>query len=113
MRDEISCMLSLVSRLGHGDEELAQKSLMQAVRIFGKEMKLFGYRPVSECSFKEFDNALKILAKGGIESKRLVLAAALDCMTYDEKITIREAELFRAMAEALNCPVPPWLTVAS
>ncbi len=113
MRDEISCMLSLVSRLGHGDEELARKSLMQAVRLFGKEMKLFGYRPASECSFKGFDNALKILAKGGIETRQQVLAAALDCMTYDEKITIREAELFRAMAEALNCPVPPWLTVAS
>jgi Zn-dependent protease with chaperone function len=113
MRDEISCMLSLVSRLGHGDEELARKSLMQAVRVFGKEMKLFAYRPASECSFAGFDNALKILAKGGIETRQQVLAAALDCMTYDEKITIREAELFRAMAEALNCPVPPWLTVAS
>lgn len=113
MQDEISCMLSLVSRLGHGDEALARKSLMQAVRLFGKEMKLFGYRPASECSFAGFDNALKILAKGGIETRQQVLAAALDCMTYDEKITIREAELFRAMAEALNCPVPPWLTVAS
>ena len=112
MSDEISCVLSLFSRLGHGDEELAQKSLMQAIRVFGKERKLFSYRPASECSFKGFDNALKILAKDTIETRQQVLAAALDCITYDEKITIREAELFRAMAEALNCPVPPWLTVA-
>ncbi|MFA7347736.1 MAG: M48 family metallopeptidase [Desulfurivibrionaceae bacterium] len=111
--DEISCVLSLLSRLGHGDEDLAQKSLMQAVRVFGKERKLFGYRPASECSFKGFDTALKIIAKGTIDTRQQVLAAALDCITYDEKITLREAELFRAMAEALNCPVPPWLTVAS
>lgn len=111
MQDEISCVLSLMSRLGHGDEDLARKSLMQAVRLFGKEMKLFDYRPAAECSSAGFDNALKTLAKGGIESKCLVLAAALDCMTYDEKVTIREAELFRAMAETLNCPVPLWLTV--
>lgn len=113
MSDEISCVLSLLSRLGHGDEDLAQKSLMQAVRVFGKERKLFTYRPASACTFKGFDGALKILAEGGIETRRQILAAALDCITYDEKITIREAELFRAMAEALNCPVPPWLTVAS
>lgn len=113
MSDEISCVLSLLSRLGHGDEDLAQKSLMQAVRVFGKERTLFGYRPASECSFKGFDTALKIIAKGTIDTRQQVLAAALDCITYDEKITLREAELFRAMAEALNCPVPPWLTVAS
>lgn len=111
MSDEISCVLSLLSRLGHGDEELAQKSLMQAVRVFGKEMKLFDYLPGKECSLKGFDNALKILAGASIEIRRLVLAAALDCITYDEKITIREAELFRAMAEALDCPVPRWLSV--
>ncbi|MDG4475540.1 M48 family metallopeptidase [Thiovibrio frasassiensis] len=110
MGDEISCVLSLLSRLGHGDENLARKSLMQAVRVFGKEMKRFSYRPARECSLKGFDNALKILAQGGIETRQLVLAAALDCITYDEKITIREAELFRAIAEALSCPVPLWLT---
>ncbi len=112
MSDEISCVLSLFSRLGHGDEDMAQKSLMQAVRVFGKERKLFGYLPASACSFKGFDNALKILAKGGIETRRQVLAAVLDCIIYDEKITIREAELFRAMAEALDCPAPPWLSVS-
>ena len=112
MSDEISCVLSLLSRLGHGDEELAQRSLMQAVRVFGKEMKLFAYRPASECPLKGFDGALKSLSRASVANRQQVLAAALDCITYDDKITIREAELFRAMAEALDCPVPPWLTVA-
>lgn len=111
MSDEISCVLSLLSRLGHGDEDVARKSLMQAVRIFGKEMKLFSYRPEQECPLKGFDGALKTIGQSAIETRRQVLAAALDCITYDEKITIREAELFRAMAEALSCPVPLWLTI--
>ncbi len=113
MSDEISCVLSLLSRLGHGDEDLARKSLMQAVRVFGKEMKLFSYRPEQECPLKGFDGALKTLGQSAIETRQQVLAAALDCITYDEKITIREAELFRAMAEALSCPVPLWLTIVS
>ena len=111
MSDEISCVLSLLSRLGQDDEDQARKSLMQAVRIFGKEMKLFSYRPEKECPLKGFDAALKTLGRSAIETRRQVLAAALACITYDEKITIREAELYRAMAEALNCPVPLWLTV--
>jgi hypothetical protein len=105
-------VLSLLSRLGHGDEDLAQKSLMQAVRVFGRR-EAVQLPACLECSFKGFDTALKIIAKGPIDTRQQVLAAALDCITYDEKITLREAELFRAMAEALNCPVPPWLTVAS
>ena len=113
MSDEISCVLSLLSRLGQEDEDQARKSLMQAVRVFGREMKLFSYRPEQECPLKGFDAALKTLGRSAIETRRQVLAAALDCITYDEKITIREAELFRAMAEALSCPVPLWLTIRS
>ena len=111
MSEEISCVLSLLSRLGQEDEDQAQKAVMQAVRVFGKEMKRFGYRPEQECPLKGFDSALETLGRAAVETRRQVLAAALDCITYDEKITIREAELYRAMAEALNCPVPLWLTI--
>ncbi len=31
------------------------------VRLLGREMKLFGYRPGQECTFKGFDAALKII----------------------------------------------------
>ena len=38
-----------------------------------------------------------------------MLPACLECIAYDERVTIREAEIFRIIAEALDCPAPPWL----
>jgi hypothetical protein len=39
--------------------------------------------------------------------KKQVLSAAAIAITYDRQVTVEEAELFRAIAEALDCPVPP------
>jgi hypothetical protein len=29
---------------------------------------------------------------------------------HDREITVEEVELFRAIADTLGCPVPPWVT---
>lgn len=41
--------------------------------------------------------------------RRKLLAASLECLMHDAAIGVDEAELFRAIVEALDCPVPPWL----
>ena len=41
--------------------------------------------------------------------KRKVLAACTTCIAYDGKVTIEEAELLRAIADSLDCPLPPLL----
>jgi hypothetical protein len=28
---------------------------------------------------------------------------------HDSKVTVAEIELFRAVADAIGCPLPPWL----
>jgi len=109
--EEISCVLSLLARLGHGDEGEAQRAVMKASRVFGKEMKRVGYLAARSCTLKGFDRALSVLAGASLAIRRQVLAAALECIVADETVTIREAELFRTIAEALNCPAPPWLTL--
>ena len=112
VRDEISCVLSLLAREGSADEDEARRALMRAVRHFGKEMKFIGYLPARLSGLGCFDQALKRLGGCSPEIRRQVLAACLECMIVDQRVTIREAELFRVIAEALDCPLPPWLTLA-
>jgi len=38
-----------------------------------------------------------------------MLAACTTCIAYDGKVTIEEAELLRAIADSLDCPLPPLL----
>jgi len=39
--------------------------------------------------------------------KKRVLTAMAIAITFDKQVTVHEAELFRAMSESLDCPVPP------
>jgi hypothetical protein len=44
--------------------------------------------------------------------KRRLLASCLECLINDDRVTVSEIELFRAIADAVGCPVPPWLETA-
>ncbi|HLD64798.1 MAG TPA: hypothetical protein VJA19_02025, partial [Pseudomonas sp.] len=41
--------------------------------------------------------------------KPRLLKALARCIEHDEHISVEEAELFRAVADSLDCPMPPLL----
>jgi hypothetical protein len=47
------------------------------------------------------------LAASAPAIKKQILTAAAIAITHDGTVTVDEAELFRAIAESLDCPVPP------
>lgn len=113
VRDEVSCVLSLLARYGQDDDPSAQKAMMRALRQFAdRDQRYFAYLPEPQCSLKDFDQALRRLGATSMPIKQRLLAAALECIIWDSRITVREAELYRVITEVLDCPVPPWLSVA-
>jgi len=62
------------------------------------------------CTWDVLDEALDKINEGSHQIKKLVLSAALTCLMHDREITVAETELFRAIADTLGCPVPPWVT---
>ncbi len=63
--------------------------------------------PVEDISFSQLDSALDRLRQLQPLEKPALLKALRDCLAQDERITPREAELYRAVADALDCPTPP------
>lgn len=59
--------------------------------------------------FAALDAALDALASVQPLEKPRLLKALGACINADEKVTADEAELFRAIADSLDCPVPPLL----
>nr|MBA3938174.1 hypothetical protein [Planctomycetota bacterium] len=60
------------------------------------------------------DRALAGLALASSGIKRRVLAACAWCVAADGTVTVDEAELLRAVADCLGCPLPPFAdTVAA
>ena len=62
---------------------------------------------VSEVSLAKVDEALDVLAAVVPKIKRYILKACVACVVYDQYITVSEAELLRAVADSLGCPIPP------
>ncbi|GAA5317708.1 MAG: M48 family metallopeptidase [Candidatus Pelagadaptatus aseana] len=66
--------------------------------------------PVEHISLPRLDSALKQLRQLAPLKKPLLLKAIATTIEADRKIQIEEQELFRALADCLDCPVPPLAT---
>ena len=105
---EISCVLSVFARLNSD----AQPAFQKAVENIPDNRAQFALQPEAECRWEQLDAALDKLAGASFYIKKWVLTAALACLMNDREVTIEEVELFRAVADSLDCPVPPWLATA-
>jgi hypothetical protein len=65
--------------------------------------------PPERCGLCALDEALTALNTLAPRLKRDLLAACAACVSLDRRVTVREGELFRAIADSLDCPVPPLL----
>jgi hypothetical protein len=106
---ECSCVLSLLARVGHRDEEEAKEAFFKGQRILRESRAEPEFVPAGECTAKALEQTLDVLAATSPLIKRKLLAACLECLMHDQRITVGEVELFRAVADAIGCPVPPWL----
>jgi hypothetical protein len=61
------------------------------------------------CSLARVDSALDRFAQASASVKRNVLLACAHTVAADGQVLCREAELLRAIAATLDCPVPPFV----
>ena len=106
--DAVAVLLSALSYVGARDADAAGKAFaMGADRAGLSNLKR---RPVQEARLTSLDQALDQLAKLTPPAKRTLIHAAAATVAADGKITAGEAELLRAVADTLACPMPPLLS---
>jgi uncharacterized tellurite resistance protein B-like protein len=66
--------------------------------------------PPAQCGINEMDAALTRLALAAPAIKKAVLTASVQVVGADGVILETEAELLRAIADTLDCPMPPFVT---
>jgi Zn-dependent protease with chaperone function len=109
VQKECSCVLTHLARVGHRDENAAQAAFAQGASVLHEPKAEYNFLPAAECGSAALAQAFATLELSGLMIKRRLLAACLQCMVHDQIVRIEEVELFRAIADALGCPVPPWL----
>jgi len=99
---ECSCVLiSLISNGAHADK----------VNVFAQASDYLGVEldaPESfACNLGNLDAALKRLELAAPDVKKKLLSAGVHCVLADGRLATEELELLRAIADALDSPMPP------
>ncbi len=105
LRGHLEILLSSLAYVGQKDIEKARTAFEAGLAFL--ELTDISLCPKDRCDLKALDTALDELARLSPPLKLKVLKASAACINADNRITDAEAELFRAAADALGCPVPP------
>ncbi|MHC5022947.1 MAG: M48 family metallopeptidase [Planctomycetota bacterium] len=107
VRDECARLLSTLAYVGHRDQPSVQKAFTDGVsRLQQPGLVML---PPQACDLPSLDAALAKLDRVTPRMKRNVIEACAACIVSDREVTVREGELLRAIADALDCPMPPLL----
>ncbi|MFT5124833.1 MAG: Zn-dependent protease with chaperone function [Kiritimatiellia bacterium] len=109
LKKECAVVLSMLARFGHKDEVIAQSAFASACSRLPTLADHLVLLPLEKCTLNHFDKALDQLAQLEFRYKKGLLVACMASIAFDQQLTVTEAELFRGIADALECPVPPWL----
>jgi len=98
----LSLLLSTLARAGQDSPEAQAESLAQAGRALGVALDLVREAP----SAADLDWAMGRLVRLAQAERAPLLAAMVCCVEHDGHIAPEEAELLRAVAWTLGCPLP-------
>ena len=104
---ECTQLLSLLAYAGHPNAEHARIAFEHAAP--GLALRDMHLLPIEQCGLNEIEAALDRLALTAPRVKRDLMMACATCVVADRAVTVTEAELLRAVAETLGCPMPPLL----
>ena len=103
-------LLSATAYAGADDPTQAQAAFAKGAESLGRIARAeIPWLPPSECDLTHLDAALDRFAQSVSQIKKNVLTACAETVAFDAQIQPREAELLRAIADALDCPIPPFL----
>jgi Zn-dependent protease with chaperone function len=106
---ECALLLSALAHMGQENEPEAQTAFAKGRQFLDPPGDQIQFVPRSEWDLGGVDAALARLAKCPASVQRNILLAGGKTVAADGHVTEREAELLRAIADSLDCPMPPFV----
>ncbi|KPA90136.1 Zn-dependent protease with chaperone function [Pseudomonas asplenii] len=108
LADEVALLLSFLARAGQADPQRAGQAFAHGCAELAFVVPAFR----GEGDLKALEAALYRLTGLLPLQKPALLKAMARCIGHDGQVTAAEAELMRAVADILDCPMPPLLAAA-
>jgi Zn-dependent protease with chaperone function len=111
----VATVLATTAAFGHADSASARAACDAGLAAIGVKTTPALAATVERClaarSVTMLDDALSALVRLKERARRRVLIALLATVRHDRNVEIVEAELFRAVAAVLGCPMPPAVAI--
>ncbi len=106
---DCAILLSGLARIGQDNEEDALAAFLEGKALLSTDLSL-QFLPHDECNLPQMDAAMNRIAQGSPQLKQQIINTMICVVAHDGNLQRREAELLRAIADAVGSPVPPFLT---
>jgi hypothetical protein len=104
-------VLSTLAHVSGGDAGEIAEAFAQGVPYLRAPDGGLALLPRDQCGLTQIDAALNRLAQAVPQIKKNLIDACVHIVGADGVIQESEAELLRAIADTLDCPMPPFLQV--
>ena len=108
IQDDAVALLSMIAQAGAQTQREAARAFEAGIGAFDDVSDPSALQRTSAHP-NQLDDALDRLAQTRPALKQQVLEACARCILNDDTVTDAEADLLMAVAEALDCPVPPFV----
>ncbi|MDG2049114.1 MAG: M48 family metallopeptidase [Myxococcota bacterium] len=102
-----SVVLSALARLGTADPSETQAAFEAGAEALAPVT--IQWLPADQCDLVALDRSLKQLTRATPLAAQKILTACAACIASDDVVAEAEAEVVRAIADSLDCPMPPLL----
>lgn len=108
---DCAVLLSALSHLSQQDPAQMQAAFEQGAQGLNSAAQVgLSFVPEEQCELSQVDSALNRLARAAPQLKKTVLSACARTVAAAGPIQESEAELLRAIADTLDCPLPPFIS---
>jgi len=102
-------LLRIVARYGHTDDASRRRAFDAGLATFGQWGREFSFDTEEPATVGMLDRSLDILLALNSDGQKMLLKAVTETVLTDNRLSLTEAELIRAICASLNCPLPPIL----
>jgi len=107
---DCAILLSALAHLGQETPETIEVAFRQGAQPLSSAAQVeLRLAPAEQCELAQVDAALNRLAQAAPQIKKNLLNACAQTVAADGVIREMEAELLRAIADTLDCPLPPFV----
>jgi Zn-dependent protease with chaperone function len=106
---DCAVLLSALAHSGHTESDAVVKAFATGLPRLRHGVSGLQLLRQADCGLGPVDEALRRLAQAVPQIKKNVLDACAHTVAADGVIHPHEAELLRAIADALDCPIPPFV----